>query len=147
MKIWNPVETKYQKQLSLINTNFFHNVMMNNTHPSVSQNREWIWSIWSICAFDLLAISVWTPEINQWTLKGINLKYFCLRYLNYLWADLFARFKWTAEKSNVNRSQLRCSSCFCFWISYYPDIWLSGLQMWKSYSWNLIQLWPQWWTI
>ena len=31
-------------------------------YPSVSQNREWMWSIWSICASDLSAISAWRPE-------------------------------------------------------------------------------------
>ena len=31
-------------------------------YPSVSQNREWMWSIWSICASDLSAISAWRSE-------------------------------------------------------------------------------------
>ena len=31
-------------------------------YPSVSQNREWMWSIWSICASDLSAISAWRAE-------------------------------------------------------------------------------------
>ena len=31
-------------------------------YPLVSQNREWMWSIWSICASDLSAISAWRAE-------------------------------------------------------------------------------------
>ena len=31
-------------------------------YPSVSQNKEWMWSIWSICASDLSAISAWRAE-------------------------------------------------------------------------------------
>ena len=56
-------------------------------YPSVSQNREWMWSIWSICASDLSAISAWRAEKSWYVLiakLAMCMSKFELRTLSYI---------------------------------------------------------------
>ena len=56
-------------------------------YPSVSQNREWMWSIWSICASDLSAISAWRAEKSWYVFiarVAMCMSKFELRTLSYI---------------------------------------------------------------
>ena len=74
-------------------------------YPSVSQNREWMWSIWSICASDLSAISAWRAEKSWYVFKArVAMCMSKLSGFKQLWIVVHLLI-WCARKLLINKLQ------------------------------------------